>query len=123
MASDDQILEFIRSTFPSVWSLELLIFLADHSDREWSEPELIAAIRGSDLIIAQSLASLVAAGLVTSDQGGKSRYNPVSGDLALLAENAKALYAKSPNAVRRMIIASAHDGLAAFADAFRLRKD
>jgi hypothetical protein len=40
-----------------------------------------------------------------------------------LIEGAISLYAKSPDKVRRLIIAAASPGLAAFADAFRLRKD
>ena len=40
-----------------------------------------------------------------------------------LVEQAEALYATSPDAVRRMIVAASNPGITAFADAFRLRKD
>jgi hypothetical protein len=38
-------------------------------------------------------------------------------------DETEALYARSPDAVRRMIISASHGGLTAFADAFRIRKD
>jgi hypothetical protein len=38
-------------------------------------------------------------------------------------DKATALYAKSPDAVRRLIISAATPGITAFADSFRLRKD
>lgn len=114
---------FIRSTFRSVWSLELLIFLRNNGDRSWTREELVSALRASESIVAQSVESLVAAGLVATEEGEKARYLPVSPDLDRRVAETEAFYAKRPDAVRRMIVMSASDGLAAFADAFRLRKD
>ncbi len=51
------------------------------------------------------------------------RYAPASTDLDRLAAQAETLYARSPGAVRRMIVTAASPGIAAFADAFRLRKE
>lgn len=114
---------FIRSSFRSVWSLELLLYLKRESDRAWSAEELVAALRGSDLIVAQSLDYLLAAGLISVDQDGCAHYQPASVHLESLVSETEALYARSPDAVRRMIISTGHGGLSAFADAFRIRKD
>lgn len=114
---------FIRSTFRSVWALELLLHLKRHSDRAWASTELVAALRASDLIVTQSLEALVAAGLVVVDEGGSARYQPASADLGPLVDEIEALYARSPDAVRRMIVSAASTGLSAFADAFKLRWD
>lgn len=114
---------FIRSTFRSIWSIELLCFLRKQPGRDWSPAELVAALRASDLIVSQSLAGLTAAGLVVTSANGSVRYQPASADLDALAGAAEAEYARSPDAVRRMIIAASSGGIAAFADAFRLRKD
>lgn len=84
---------------------------------------MVAALRGSDSIVAQSVESLVAAGLVATEQEGHARYLPASPDLDRRVAEVEAFYAKSPDAVRRLIVLSANDGLTAFADAFRLRKD
>jgi len=122
MTFDDEVAGFIRSTFRSVWSLELLLHLKRHRETAWSREDLVAALRASELIVAQSLEALVAAGLVSIDERDCAVYLPAAGDLDRLAEGTEALYARSPNSVRRMIVASVNEGLTAFADAFKLRK-
>jgi hypothetical protein len=106
-----------------VWSLELLLHLKRHADRAWPSKELVAALRGSELIVTQGCSALLKAGLVIVDDQGSVRYQPASTDLEALVHQTELLYARSPNAVRRMIVTSTHSGLSAFADAFRLRKD
>jgi hypothetical protein len=91
--------------------------------RRWSPEELVAALRGSELIVTQGLASLTAAGLVVAHEDGSVHYQPASPGLDALVTATEAFYAKSPDAVRRMIVASASGGAAAFADAFKLRKE
>lgn len=118
-----EVASFIRASFRSVWSLELLCLLRSEPARGWSHGEMVAALRGSDLVVRQSLESLVAAGLVLADDDGSARYQPVSPALDALVTGAEALYKQSPDAVRRMIVGAANSGLAAFAESFRLRKD
>ena len=114
---------FIRSTFRSVWALELMCFLRKEPDRDWTHGELVAALRASDLVIDQSLAALTAAGLVVMVSHDSARYRPATDELDALALEAEAQYASSPDKVRRLIVSSAHGGLSAFADAFRVRRD
>lgn len=123
MSSQDEIASFIRATFRSVWALELLCFLRQNRDRAMSHVEMVAGLRGSDLVVTQSVESLTAAGLVLAEADGSARYRPASDDLDALVVQAETLYASSPDAVRRMIVAAANPGITAFADAFRLRKD
>ena len=123
MPSDEDASSFIRSTFRSVWALELLCFLRQDRARSLSHQEMVAGLRGSDLVVTQSVDSLTAAGLVVAEADGSARYNPASEELDRLVERASALYARSPDAVRRTIVASANPAITAFADAFRLRKD
>ena len=113
---------FIRSTFRSVWALELLCFLRQHRDRSVGHVEMVAGLRGSDLVITQSIASLEAAGLLLVERDGGARYAPASTELEKLVGAAEEAYAKSPDAVRRLIVSAANPGAAAFADAFRIRK-
>ena len=84
---------------------------------------MVSGLRGSDLVVSQSLDSLVAAGLILVDDQGSARYSPATGQLDELVAKTVALYSRSPDKVRRMIIAGASPGLSAFADAFKLRKD
>jgi hypothetical protein len=123
MPPEEDLSRFIRSTFRSVWALELLCFLRQDRGRSLSHQEMVAGLRGSDLVVTQSVGSLTAAGLVVAEADGCARYNPASDDLDRLVEAAEALYARSPDAVRRMIVAAANPAITAFADAFRLRKD
>lgn len=123
MEFDEELSAFVRTTFRSVWSLELLLHLIRNADRSWSRDELVESMRSSDLIVAQGLDLLIAAGLVSIDMDGCARYAPASQDISTLALATRDQYARSPNAVRRLIISGAAGGLAAFADAFRLRKD
>lgn len=121
MTSQEDVSRFISSSFRSVWSLELLLLLKQDS-RPRPREELVTALRASDLVVSQALDSLVAAGLATADAGGNATYMPVSPEVDALVEKAKELYARKPDAVRRMIVASTTSGVAAFADAFRLWK-
>ena len=123
MAADHDVSTFIRTTFRSVWSLELLLLLRAHANRGWSPPEMVAALRASELVVKQGVEGLLAAGLIVVDDSGAARYQPVSAELDGLVAAVEALYAKSPDAVRRAIIAPSPGGLSAFANAFRLRKD
>lgn len=123
MAARRDVSGFIRSTFRSVWALELMCFLRKEPDREWLRGELVSALRASDIVIDQSLASLVAAGLVVVTSTEGVRYGPVNEEVDALARDAEAQYATSPDKVRRLIVSSANDRLNAFADAFRVRRD
>jgi hypothetical protein len=123
MASNEEIAEFVRATFRSVWALELLILLRQNDDRMLTVAEMVAALRGSELVVAQGIESLSAAGLILADPEGAARYAPASDAIAGLVAGTERLYASSPNAVRRMIVAAANPGASAFADAFRLWKD
>lgn len=123
MPGKQEVTRFIRSTFRSVWSLELLCHLRNHADRDWQPDELVAALRASDLIVSHSLAALTAAGLVVMHGNGAVRYQPATPALEAQVASVVQLYAKSPDAVRRLIVSSAARELAAFADAFRIRRE
>jgi len=122
MPSPD-IAAFLRDHFKSVWALELLLFLKDHAEQAWTSEQLVAALRTSETIVSTSVATLVAGGLVANDGKGHVRYAPASHDLSRLVDVTQALYAKKPDAVRRVIVSSAATGLSAFAESFKLRND
>lgn len=123
MPSRQEVAGFIGATFRSVWALELLCYLRQNKGRSLSHAEMVSGLRGSDLVVSQSVESLAAAGLVLVDADGSARYAPANSDLEGLVNKTEALYSRSPDAVRRMIISAASPGISAFADAFRLRKD
>ena len=122
MPSKDPVADFIQTSFPSVWALELLCFLRQKAGQSLSRAEMVAGLRGSELVITQSIDSLVRAGLVAADADGAARYAPANAGLDELALQAEARYAKSPDAVRRLIVSATNPGLTAFVDAFRFRR-
>ena len=123
MPSEHDVAAFIRASFRSVWALELLCMLRQNRDRSLSREEMVAGLRGSDLVVMQGVDTLSAAGLVVGEEDGAARYQPASPQLVSLVEATERLYRTSPDAVRRMIVAASNPGISAFADAFRLRKD
>lgn len=123
MSADQELASFIRSSFRSVWAIEMMLHLKRGAARDWSKDELVEALRASNLVVASGLQSLVAGGLAVLREDDRARYAPASPDLERLADLTEQLYAKKPDAVRRLIVGGASDGLSAFADAFRLRRD
>ena len=123
MASDQEVESFIRATFRSIWSLETLVLLRRDAERWWARGDIVAALRASDLVVSNSLERLCVAGLVMIGDGDTARYQPVDPALDDLVTNAEQLYARTPDAVRRMIVAASNPGITAFADSFRLKKD
>jgi len=119
----DSVSNFIRTAFRSVWALELLLHLKASEPRPWSRDELVDAMRGSRLLVDQSLDGLLRMGLISIDGDGLVRFQPATEELASLTELAQREYVTRPDAVRRLIVSGAHRGLANFADAFRLWKD
>lgn len=114
---------FIGSSFRSVWALELLKYLAENPDIYHSSDELIAVLRASEVVVSQSVHNLSAAGLAVVDDNGRVAYLEGSREGAERVKAAIDLYARSPDKVRRLIVAQSAPGVTAFADAFRLRKD
>jgi hypothetical protein len=123
MPSKQELASFISSSFRSVWALELLCFLHQNRERSLSHEEMVAGLRGSDLVVTQSVESLAAVGLILVESDGSARFAPATAELEHLVERSEQLYAKSPDAVRRMIVSAANAGITAFADSFRIRKD
>ena len=114
---------FIGTSFRSVWALELLKYLAENPGTYHTSEELIAVLRASEAVVSQSVQNLTAAGLAVVDDERRVAYHEGSGEGTALVKAAIALYARSPDKVRRLIVAQCAPGVTAFADAFRLRKD
>ena len=121
MPEASELAAFISDTFRSIWTLELLLFLKEHAANTWQNESLVSALRASDAIVSTSVEHLLAAGLIIADSKG-AKYAPVSKDLGELVEEAQRLYAKKPDAVRRLIV-SRGASLSAFSSSFRIRRD
>jgi len=118
----DELDDFVQSSFKSVWALELLLFLKRHAGQAWAVDDLVRELRGSTPVVTQSLATLETSGIVATD-GGNARYAPASAALGELCDAVERAYREKPNAVRRTILTAPNEKLQTLADAFRLRKD
>ena len=123
MPASPELAGFIRDHFRSVWSLELLLFLKRHAEGGWGNEALVEKLRASDSVVATGIEVLLAGGLIVLEGDNLARYRPAGADLERLVGETEELYAKKPDAVRRLIVLSAGSGISAFAEAFRLRRD
>lgn len=117
--SDEDVLRFIAASFPSVWSLELVLTIR-RDRRPWAMEELVSRMRASELVVSKAVVSLVAAGLASLETDG-ALYLPVSSDVDACMERVEQLYRTRPNTVRRAIVSASASSATAFANAFKLR--
>lgn len=117
--SDEDVLQFIAASFPSVWALELLLVLR-RERRPWSRQELLTTLRASELVVSRALDALIAAGLASSEGEG-ALYQPVNRDVDACVDRVEELYRTRPNKVRRAIVSASTSSAAAFANAFKFR--
>lgn len=118
-----ELLSFIQSSFKSVWSIEVLLFLREHRTRSFTADELIRELRGSAPVVGQSVTMLQQAGLIAVDGHETVRYAPAAPEIDKLSEAAVQAYKDSPGQVRRAILSAPNDKLHSLADAFLLKKD
>mgnify|MGYP003293669822 CR=1 FL=1 len=74
------------------------------------------------MVVATGVESLLAGGLIVVEKDGTARYAPASPDLDQQVAETAEVYARKPGAGRGLIVQSTSRGVAAFADAFRLRR-
>lgn len=118
-----ELMEFVRTSIRSVWTLELLLMIWRTSPAPWTAARLVQELRASELIVSDALASLQAAGLVLAEEGATFRYAPAAPHLDRLVAQLEQLYRERPMAVTKAIFGSPNDKLQTFADAFRLKKE
>lgn len=119
---ESDLLDFVRSSFRSVWTLELLLFLRRNSAQSWSSPDLVRELRASELVVREGLATLERVGLVSPEADGMVRYAAAHPQLDQLVTRLDALYRERPLAVMQAIF-SPSDKLQTLADAFKFKKE
>ena len=119
---DDELLGFIRATFPSIWARELLVLMRKEQRRVYAADDLVLALRGTPALIGGCLQQLERAGLVARDEGGKWRYAPKETALERLTDRLAHAYTERPIAVITAIVEQPSNRLRTFSDAFRFPK-
>lgn len=119
---NSDLIEFVETSFGSVWSLELLLMLYRDPSRIWTSDELVHELRSSEVVVAQSIERLVAAGLALVEKDDCVRYGPASPEQNDLIAQLEEEYRRKPAAIRRLILQNPVEKLRTFADAFKLKK-
>ncbi|MEO8113225.1 MAG: hypothetical protein ABI655_02510 [Phenylobacterium sp.] len=117
--ADLDLLAFIRRSIPSVWALDVLLFVRRPPLRSWSAGELVGQLRASDAVIIGVLDGFQREGLVAKSEDGRFRFAPAAELLEELTVALAEAYAERPVAVINAIV-STDVKLQALADAFRL---
>ena len=121
----DEFCRFLQSAIPGVDAAELLLLLQRDPTREWSLPELAAALRPAPLSeadIGRFLESFVARGLVAQGSEKRVQYHPGSDELGGYVRTLAQAYSERPVTLIRVIYALRDSKIRSFADAFKLRR-
>ena len=119
---DSRILDFIRSSVKTVWSLELLLFLRRNAKRVWSPDELVRELRSNRNIVTEAIAVFAQGGILREEESG-FRYGPATVELDWVVEELGREYAERPTAVVNAIVEAQAGKLQDFANAFRIKRD
>jgi hypothetical protein len=115
--------EFVRSSFESVWALELLLLMRGERSRLWRIDELIQELRASDLIVKRILPDFVKKGLVAEAGGESFQYRPAEGRIEKMVDRIANAYAENRVEVIEEILSAPNENIRIFAEAFRIKKD
>ena len=98
----EHVLSFIENSIPSMWTLELLLFLKQVAPSGRTLEDLVSELRSSTTAMAASLRSLQDAGLCIEEAGSYS-FCPISRSRRLLVAEVERLHAERPNLLARII--------------------
>jgi hypothetical protein len=119
LATDTDLLGFVREHVRSVWALELLLLLRRDPARCWTSAELVRELRASSGLVADNLKRFHASALVAPGDDGY-RFAPGTPLLDELCARLEAAYRERPVTVINLI-ASPVDPLQSLADAFKFK--
>jgi hypothetical protein len=118
---DPELLAFVRSSIPSIWTLELLLLLRRAAPGYLTREELVQHLRATPTLIERLLEQLVAARLVARNPAGAFRFECATLELDALCEALATAADQRPIALRDAIISMPSEKLRDFSDAFRFK--
>lgn len=113
--------DFISQHIVSVSELEVLLFLLEGKDREWTAGEINQRLRNEESSIAKWLEALVALGLA-AQAGHRFKFAPASEDLEKKVMGVAEAYRERRIKVIELIFSKPNGNLINFVHAFELRK-
>lgn len=123
----EDVKQFIFGHISSVMQLEVLLFLANHAQREWTVGALVKEFRVDPRWVETELGELCAHGLLQCEKRegaseGAYRYTPRTPELEQAVVGLTKAYADRRVTVTSLIYSKPDDNIRVFADSFRLRK-
>jgi len=122
----EELRRFIQSNVPTYVAAELLLFLAQHPDKQWTPDEIVNEIKPSVITfsaVKEYLALFVAQGLVVEIPGARYQYQTASPEVKAAVNALAKAYNERPVTLIRTIYDLAKSKIQSFADAFKLKKD
>ena len=116
---------FIAEHIRTLMSLELLLLVRAHPEREWTGAELARELRSAPEWAERELLDLVKRGLVVTTQipPPTFRYSPAQAALQKVVDELAAIYPERRHTILQLIFSAPSGPIQSFADAFRLRKE
>lgn len=118
---DSDLLTFIRSSFRSVWAVELVLLLRKQAPAKLAPEQISRELRATTSLVASCIEQLQAAGILAVEDDRSVRYAPASSLIDHLCASLEAAYRERPVAVITAIMSSPNDRLKTLADAFRFK--
>ena len=120
IVTEDEVLAFIRTCFPSVWALELFLALRRKPGRKASFDDLVKELRSSTVAVREAITGLQKAGIVVEENDSCS-YMPASPTIDSIVAEIEKLYAVKPASVIKAIVTAPNERLHLFANSFKLK--
>jgi hypothetical protein len=121
----DQDKKFIDKNVNSVEQLEVLLFLHDHPNKEWSATEIGRELRIDPDSAATRLADLHSQGLLKTSGSIPPLYlyNPINSELNRVVDTISKTYLKHRYTIINLIFSKPIDKVCTFADAFKIKRE
>ncbi|MDE2285595.1 MAG: hypothetical protein KGK33_13365 [Hyphomicrobiales bacterium] len=117
--TENDALDFVRTSIGSVWALELLVLLRREPVRSWPLDLMIYESRSSVVAVSHAIQVLENAGLVVKTAPREYLYQPTTPALDAIGDLVQKIYSTKPSTVISAIFDTPNDQLRTFARAFK----
>ncbi|HEU4535820.1 MAG TPA: hypothetical protein VFS00_16955 [Polyangiaceae bacterium] len=119
----EELRRFVAAHLDTVDQLEVLLLLQRRPAEVWTPQRVSDELRTSPMSAAMRLERLCATGLCEEIEGGGVRLRPADASVERAIQLVTAAYREKRVSLIALIYARPPEGVRAFADAFRLKKD
>jgi len=120
----ERLLSFLRTSVPTFPAAELLLFLAKHSERQWTAESIVEAIKPTVISISgvrSYLDIFRTQQLIKGNADHGYQFFPASAELRTTVEDLAHAYNERPVTLIRTIYAIEESKIQSFADSFKFK--